>query len=42
MRRVFNASARRGEDLQFQRDSDAYQRFNGAADQFPNPWHRTA
>jgi len=35
--RVFNASARHGEDPQFQRGSDAYQRFNGASDQFPNP-----
>jgi hypothetical protein len=33
---VFNASARPGEDPQFQRGSDAYQRFNGASDQFPN------
>ena len=34
---VFNASVRHGEDPQFQRGSDAYQRFNGARDQFPNP-----
>jgi FAD binding domain len=34
--RVFNASARHGEDPQFQRGSNAYQRFNGASDQFPN------
>ncbi|HXE69481.1 MAG TPA: hypothetical protein VN523_08975 [Hyphomicrobiaceae bacterium] len=31
------SSARHGEDRQFQRGADAYQRFNGAADQFPNP-----
>ena len=35
--RAFNASARHGEDLQFQRGSDAYQRFNGAAGHLPNP-----
>jgi FAD binding domain len=33
--RVFNASARHGEDPQFQRGSDAYQRFNGAPTSFP-------
>jgi succinate dehydrogenase/fumarate reductase flavoprotein subunit len=33
----FNASAQRGEDPEFQRGTDAYQRFNGAADQQPNP-----
>jgi predicted oxidoreductase len=31
------SSPRHGEDRQFQRGADAYQRFNGAADQFPNP-----
>ena len=35
--RVFNASARHAEEPQSQRGSDAYQRFNGAADQFPDP-----
>lgn len=33
----FNGPARRGQDPQFQRGSDAYQRFNGAADHAPNP-----
>jgi len=35
--RVFNASARHRQDPQFQRGADAYQRFNGTADHFPNP-----
>ena len=34
---AFNAPARRGEDPEFQRGSDAYQRFNGAPDHGPNP-----
>ncbi|HWA48599.1 MAG TPA: FAD-binding protein, partial [Dongiaceae bacterium] len=33
----FNGPARRGEDPQFHRGSDAYQRFNGAASHSPNP-----
>jgi succinate dehydrogenase/fumarate reductase flavoprotein subunit len=33
----FNGPARRGEDPEFQRGSDAYQRFNGAPDHTPNP-----
>ena len=33
----FNGPARRGEDPEFQRGSDAYQRFNGAPDHSPNP-----
>jgi succinate dehydrogenase/fumarate reductase flavoprotein subunit len=33
----FNAHARRGEDPEFQRGTDAYQRFNGSALQAPNP-----
>jgi succinate dehydrogenase/fumarate reductase flavoprotein subunit len=34
---AFNVAARRGEDPQFERGSDAYQRFNGAAGHLPNP-----
>jgi predicted oxidoreductase len=34
---AFNQPARRGEDPEFQRGSDAYQRFNGAPDHKPNP-----
>ena len=34
---AFNAPARRGEDPEFQRGSDAYQRFNGAPGHAPNP-----
>jgi succinate dehydrogenase/fumarate reductase flavoprotein subunit len=34
---VFNSAAHRGADPAFQRGSDAYQRFNGAADHLPNP-----
>jgi succinate dehydrogenase/fumarate reductase flavoprotein subunit len=34
---AFNGPARRGEDPQFQRGSDAYQRFNGAPGHLPNP-----
>jgi succinate dehydrogenase/fumarate reductase flavoprotein subunit len=34
---VFNSAARLGADPEFQRGSDAYQRFNGAADHLPNP-----
>jgi len=33
----FNGPARRGEDPEFQRGSDAYQRFNGASGHKPNP-----
>jgi succinate dehydrogenase/fumarate reductase flavoprotein subunit len=33
----FNGSARQGEDPEFRRGSDAYQRFNGWPDQEPNP-----
>jgi len=33
----FNGPARRGEDPEFQRGTDAYQRFNGFPDQKPNP-----
>jgi succinate dehydrogenase/fumarate reductase flavoprotein subunit len=33
----FNGPAQRGEDPEFQRGSDAYQRFNGAPDHKPNP-----
>jgi FAD binding domain len=35
--RAFNGAARQGADPEFQRGSDAYQRFNGAADHLPNP-----
>jgi succinate dehydrogenase/fumarate reductase flavoprotein subunit len=35
--RVFNSAARQGADPEFQRGSDAYQRFNGAPDHLPNP-----
>ena len=34
---AFNGPAHRGEDPEFQRGSDAYQRFNGAPDHKPNP-----
>ena len=34
---AFNEPAQRGEDPQFGRGSDAYQRFNGAPDHAPNP-----
>ncbi|MBX9591184.1 MAG: FAD-dependent oxidoreductase [Hyphomonadaceae bacterium] len=34
---AFNGPARRGEDPQLQRGSDAYQRFNGAPGHAPNP-----
>ena len=34
---AFNGPASRGEDPEFQRGSDAYQRFNGAPDHKPNP-----
>jgi succinate dehydrogenase/fumarate reductase flavoprotein subunit len=34
---AFNGPARRGEDPQFQRGTDAYQRFNGWPEQTPNP-----
>lgn len=34
---AFNGPAQRGEDPEFQRGSDAYQRFNGAAWNQPNP-----
>jgi succinate dehydrogenase/fumarate reductase flavoprotein subunit len=34
---AFNGPARRGEDPEFQRGTDAYQRFNGAAGHTPNP-----
>ncbi len=34
---AFNAPARCGEDPEFQRGSDAYQRFNGAPGHAPNP-----
>lgn len=34
---AFNAPARRGEDPQFRRGTDAYQRFNGAPGHAPNP-----
>jgi predicted oxidoreductase len=33
----FNGPAQRGEDPQFQRGTDAYQRFNGWATNLPNP-----
>jgi succinate dehydrogenase/fumarate reductase flavoprotein subunit len=35
--RAFNGPAREGRDPAFNRGSDAYQRFNGAPDQKPNP-----
>jgi succinate dehydrogenase/fumarate reductase flavoprotein subunit len=34
---AFNGPARRGEDPEFNRGSDAYQRFNGAPGHLPNP-----
>jgi succinate dehydrogenase/fumarate reductase flavoprotein subunit len=34
---AFNGPARRGEDPEFRRGSDAYQRFNGAPGHLPNP-----